>query len=394
MLSKDAEDNEQKPGALQGTCSDMSRGDLNSDMSRGDLNSDMSRGDLNSAFLNRETSLSNDEHDEGILSDKFNKTEGWPVVERTYESKKVWLRFQRFLNAYDIEPDPIILKAAETVGLVHYRETLPSLIPWSEVPFWFCSGENFSKTEDLALGGLLLSVGKEISRLSSSHKRAASACKEGFSSIYQHYFSDRKHPFWIVFKSLNEAADKSLNWAARVRHRNQKSYTASDISHRGEAHLDSAICPTALAFMCGRPEMVAAVREFVLSLSCGIQLLNDFRKVEQNLRENYCTPLVVDLTLTTSKRSQFSSELGESQEPETTTVKLTNNDNNTREAVLKNFNRALLNFYRCEIYCRELPIEKALPTIQRLLLNVSREIIRLSVDKNDFEPKAPSSLTS
>jgi len=400
------EENKSKPGRVEGNGGDLnvsgylSSGDSSSgDSSSGYLNkkTGLSRVDLNIGYSNKTGGLSEGEPKESTLSGNFNETQVWPVLERTYESKKVWLRFQRFLNAYDIELDPIILKAAEAVGLVHYREPLPSLTPWSEVPFWFCSGRDFSRTEDLALGGLLLSVGKGISRLSSSHERAASACKEGFSSIYQHYFPDRKHPFWIVCRSLDATTDSSLEWAEQTRHRKQKSYTASDISRRGEVHLDSAICPTALAFMCGRPEMVAAVREFVLSLSCGIQLLDDYKKVEHSLRENLYTPLVVDLMLKNRDRSQVGSELGEPQEPhepEATILKLSNKDNNTREAILKNFNRALLNFYRCEIYCRELPIKKALPTVQRFLLNVSREIIRLSVVENDHELKAPSSLTS
>ena len=259
--------------------------------------------------------------------------------------------------------DPQINQAAAMLGLGDAPSREGQALLSLEIPQWFQLSSRSEREEDLTFGAILLALRQELKRRSSGEDRLEGrAFLEGFRSVYRQYFDDLRHPFWELSQGLISKSNEASQWFTQNRSRRQTAYTASDISHRGEEFLFTAICPAALCYLQGRPGLSVAAEDMVRSLGCGLQLIDDQDHVERDLRQHRYTPVVVDLLL-----EDPALEAGGLHRPKEAAPPLK-----------KNLSRAQLYLSRAERLCEEMALSQGLASIRVLLTQVRVRLLKLS----------------
>ncbi|MCD6500133.1 MAG: hypothetical protein J7M25_17710 [Deltaproteobacteria bacterium] len=195
-------------------------------------------------------------------------------------------------------------------------DLLPSLLglfPSLPLVWWTARAVDFHDDEvchDLAVGAALeyltLRFQDDVldDHTSGEALLLGNVCREEFARLYHPHFP-ANHPFWGLWREWMTTFSATTLWEI-VEHRQQRNpYTSTDLDRLGEKFIPAAAPPAAVAFLADRPDLIHHIKEFVLTLGSGLQLMNDHRGIAHDFATENYTALITDILLGVPKIRPF-----------------------------------------------------------------------------------------
>jgi len=240
----------------------------------------------------------------------------WRFEEQTV---RAWTNARHFLDGL---PEPLAAQwhtqERALVSRVNFDDfdrlpTLLGLFPSLPLVWWAAQTLGFHDEQtchDLALGAALeyLSFRFQDDVLDDHTSGEAlllgNVCREEFARLYQPHFP-ASHPFWGLWREWMTSFSATTLWEI-VEHRHQRNpYTSTDLDRLGEKFIPAAAPPAAVAFLADRPDLIHQIKEFVLTLGSGLQLINDHRGIAHDFATDNYTALITDILLGVPKIRAF-----------------------------------------------------------------------------------------
>ncbi len=200
---------------------------------------------------------------------------------------------------------------AERAAVSNLAQALLSAQAFPSLPLvWWTARlvglDDESVIEDLTYGALMgylfIRIQDDVldGHTRSENLLVGNAAQERFQEVYRrHLPSD--HPFWSVWLGCLVEFSAATAWEIQSHRNRRTAFTTPDLDRLGEKFLPAAAPPAAVAFLGGRDDLVRPLRELVITLGSGLQLVNDHRGIRHDFEIGNYTAVISDILVSVPK---------------------------------------------------------------------------------------------
>lgn len=261
-------------------------------------------------------------------------------------------------------------KVSSMRELTRNREMFPS------IPMIWWTGHAMNLTDpnvlhDLSTGALLAYLYFRFQDdVMDGHARTAGGlltgnlCMNRFHRIYQGYLQE-EHLFWDLWEEVLSAYSATTLWEARNHRKRRQFFTTPDLARLGEKFIPVLAPCAGVAFLAGRVSSIPDLKELILLMGTGLQLINDYKGIEHDFHTRNYTSVISDVLMGVPEVPELESAMF----PRRAMVS---------EALEQNLLRSGLFFEQARYTAQRLGMEHAVFYIQENLDHLSEEMQRVS----------------
>jgi len=119
-------------------------------------------------------------------------------------------------------------------------------------------------------------------------------CLDRFHALYRSIFAP-DHPLWKLWNEVLATYSATTLWELRGRRHRRRDFSTADISRLGDKFIPVLAPCAGVAYLAHREDVILDLRELVLHLGSGLQLLNDHKGIAHDFRTRNYTSVISDI---------------------------------------------------------------------------------------------------